>query len=614
MRNLGNLNDLYNMQDTILLCEIIENRFKQMQEKFGFNPRKINSASTLSGCVQRDLSKVIIALPTNFEHAEVFEKSLIGGFSCVNTRIGFDTEVLLRSFSKQEFSKMNIDQSYSAIKNQNYNFGYKLKLDNNTTYRDYRIISKIIKFDENNQYGFAMTKLMPVGGIKDKEPSWKEFNLLMETVSLDDPRRHLFVVDIEFDSENATPRQIMYNEIFPLVVEKGKVLEPNERSVFQLLELYAETEKGVPKSYKLSAQSHATLLPKRYIPLYLEDLKFLIFRCGWKVTKLYRHYYFEQERFKRDFILMNQKARQESKNLIESNFCKLLNNANFGYDCRNNLENSTFEPINDELREITYIRKYYRSIFDNKLASFMTSRVLKEDIDARYNNELGKLSQTDPFYSVRPRNIENRRAAEEESLRLFKNKEQKNKKRTILKSYGDRLSDASKNSKIKTVIDFSHNDTASIKALGAKKRENVKITTRFIKGKMLMFSKVSLKAFVYDLIDIFCFPDEEIEEIYAVNNILRCFIYLILTDTDSCSIQFLFINDLKSTISENKARDLIFGILILKLAQRLDISNDFCAAFKCQNKKTKKQVGLYEVESINNPNIITLAVNPKEYF
>ena len=353
MRNLGDLNDFYNMQDTILLCEIIENRFQIMQEKFGFNPRKINSASTLSGCVQRDVSKVILALPTNYEHAEVFEKSLIGGFSCVNTRIGFDSEVLLPSFSKQEYAKMNIDQSFQTFKNQNYKLGYKLKLDKEEKYKDYRIISKIIKFDENNQYGFAMTKPMPVGGIKDKEPNWKEFTLLMETVTLDDPRGHMFVVDIEFDHLNATPRQIMYNEIFPPVVEKRKILEPNERSVFQLLELYSETEKGNPKSYKLSPQSQATLLPKRYIPLYLEEIKFLIYRCGWKVTKLCGHYYFEQERFKKEFILMNQKARQESKNLIESNFCKFLNNANFGYDCRNNLDNCTFEPINDELREIT---------------------------------------------------------------------------------------------------------------------------------------------------------------------------------------------------------------------------------------------------------------------
>ena len=159
MQNLGDLNDLYNMQDTILLCKLIENRFQIMQEKFSFNPCKINSASTLSGCVQRDVSKVIIALP-----AEVFKKSLIGGFSCVNTRIGFDSEVLLPSFSKQEYAKMNIDQSFKAFKNQNYKLRYKIKLDSDDFYKDYRVISKIVKFDENNKYGYAMTKPMPVGG------------------------------------------------------------------------------------------------------------------------------------------------------------------------------------------------------------------------------------------------------------------------------------------------------------------------------------------------------------------------------------------------------------------------------------------------------------------
>ena len=209
MRNLGDLNGLYNMQDVILLCELIENRFQIMQEKFSFNPRKINTDSTLSGCVQRDVSKVVIALPTCYEHAEVFEKSLIGGFSCVNTRIGFDSEVLLPSFSKPEFAKMNIDQSFKAYKNQNFKLGYKLKMPWDDRYRDYRIMFKIIKFDEKNQYGHAMTKPMPVGGIKDKKPDWLEFSLLLEKVDLDDEVGHLFLVDIEFDNEKATPRQIM---------------------------------------------------------------------------------------------------------------------------------------------------------------------------------------------------------------------------------------------------------------------------------------------------------------------------------------------------------------------------------------------------------------------
>ena len=158
MRNFGDVNDLYNMQDVILLCEIIENRFEKMHEKFCFNPRKCNSASTLSGCVQRNQSKVTISLPTNYEHAEIFEKTLIGGYTCINNRIGFDTEILLPNFSKSEYAKMNIDEGFKADKNQNYKVGFTIKLDNHEKSKDYRVISNIIKFDENNQYGFAMKK------------------------------------------------------------------------------------------------------------------------------------------------------------------------------------------------------------------------------------------------------------------------------------------------------------------------------------------------------------------------------------------------------------------------------------------------------------------------
>ena len=130
---------------------------------------------------------------------------------------------------------------------------------------------------------------------------------------------------------------------------------------------------------------------------------------------------------------------------------------------------------------------------------------------------------------------------------------------------------------------------------------------------MLMFSKISLKSFVYDIIDIFCFPDTVITDIYKKNDILKVFVYLILTDTDSCSLQFTFINELSCNISEDRARDIIFEILILKLADRLDTSHEFFERFSCRDLSTKKKVGLYEVESIDNPNVVTIAVNPKEY-
>ena len=163
-------------------------------------------------------------------------------------------------------------------------------------------------------------------------------------------------------------------------------------------------------------------------------------------------------------------------------------------------------------------------------------------------------------------------------------------------------------------MDFIDQDTASIKALGVKTSNKVKLTTRFIKGKMLMFSKVSLKAFVYDLIDAFFFPSEEVQEIYARNDIIKCFLYLILTDTDNCAIKFFFVNDLKSKITEDQTRKLIFEIILLKIGHRIDTSNNFYAQFLYQNKKLKEKVSLYEVESIDNANTVAIAVNPKEYF
>ena len=81
MRDMSDLNGLYNAQDMILLCEIIENRLQIMYKKSGYNPRKSYSASKLSGCIQREQSKVILALCTNNLIMETFEKTLAGAFN-----------------------------------------------------------------------------------------------------------------------------------------------------------------------------------------------------------------------------------------------------------------------------------------------------------------------------------------------------------------------------------------------------------------------------------------------------------------------------------------------------------------------------------------------------
>ena len=54
-----------------------------------------------------------------------------------------------------------------------------------------------------------------------------------------------------------------------------------------------------------------------------------------------------------------------------------------------------------------------------------------------------------------------------------------------------------------------------------------------------MFSKVSIKSFVYDLVDIFMLPNAEIQEIYKKYKVNRCYLDQNLTDIDSTSMFFI---------------------------------------------------------------------------
>ena len=126
-----------------------------------------------------------------------------------------------------------------------------------------KVVSKIFKLDENNQYGNGMTKPLPTGCIKNNSDfSWETFNFLLEKVDFEDKIGHLYIVDIKFDIKNATKRELIYNEIYSPIIEKQKIIDRCERSIFQLLEQYIQEEKG-PKPYKSTAKAHTTLLKKK---------------------------------------------------------------------------------------------------------------------------------------------------------------------------------------------------------------------------------------------------------------------------------------------------------------------------------------------------------------
>ena len=123
---------------------------------------------------------------------------------------------------------------------------------------------------------------------------------------------------------------------------------------------------------------------KVFIPLYAEHIHFLVKRAGCLVTKIYAHYTFEQSKFKKDFIIMNQILHQNANSLVGKDFYKFMNNSNFGYDCRNNIDNFSFAPISDE-----------------KISEFASCKLLEQEIESSFNISIMKLKTDNEYFDAK---------------------------------------------------------------------------------------------------------------------------------------------------------------------------------------------------------------------
>ena len=135
--------------------------------------------------------------------------------------------------------------------------------------------------------------------------------MLFETVSLQGKITNLFVVDISFDAQQAGSRKLVYNVLHTPIFEKQKILDSFEKSVFQLSENVRMGEiSNEMLLFKATKSSQATIHEHVLILLNLEHIGFLIKRAGWRVTKIYAHYTFEQKMFKKDYIIGKQISRR----------------------------------------------------------------------------------------------------------------------------------------------------------------------------------------------------------------------------------------------------------------------------------------------------------------
>ena len=126
------------------------------------------------------------------------------------------------------------------------------------------------------------------------------------------------------------------------------------------------------------------------------------------------------------------------------------------------------------------------------------------------------------------------------------------------------------------IIDFNYHESVSIKPFAVKKKNEIKITSHFMSGKLLMFAKLSLKSFIYALVETFYFPSQLVLDIYKKYKIEKVERNHVLTDTDNTALQFIIISDPNSDLLEPKLRDIIFEIVVAtKIYKRFDSSHEF---------------------------------------
>ena len=276
-------------------------------------------------------------------------------------------------------------------------------------------------------------------------PTLWEFELIFQSICDTDKINYSFVVDVKSDI-----KMQLKNNIFQWNL---KVLSENERSVFQLLDTMRLNDKGLINSYKTTAKTHATMDKKFNILLYAENLHFLLTKCGWRVRNARAHYIFEQSKFKKDFVIMNQVSSQNGATDVERDFFKLMNNSNFGYDCRNNADNCLSQPIYDEIEELSYTKKY-QNVFDQEISDFVSSEILKRQIEEEYLSKFAKLDPQDEYFDAKNNSWEIQKKKKKDFDTTFLMKKSRQKTR-----------------KTKSMIEFDASFSRSVKSLAAIKKK-----------------------------------------------------------------------------------------------------------------------------------------------
>ena len=182
---------------------------------------------------------------------------------------------------------------------------------------------------------------------------------------------------------------------------------------------------------------------------------------------------------------MNQKSREVATANVEKDFYKLLNNSNFGIDCRNNIDNCYLEPIYDNFCEISYIKNYTAIFNDDTFRNCFSPTLLREEITSTFDSKTFALNNEDPTYEACKKYYERQEAEELDAVDSYE--ENKRVKKRNFQDVESKIYDLLDPRKTKMIIDFNDRESASIKSFAVKKKKR---------------NKSNLEIYVWQIVDV----------------------------------------------------------------------------------------------------------------
>ena len=168
----------------------------------------------------------------------------------------------------------------------------------------------IMYLDANNLYGHSMSKPLPYKNFK-----WS-YDLTLDS---NNSQTGIYEVDIEIPKE-------LHNKFkdYPLA-SKIKNIPEDMLSEYQK---YLNDKLNIKYNEKDKKLILDLLLKKNY-KVYYKNLEYYL-KLGLKVTKVHRIQTFDEKKILKEYIDLNTELRKQSKNDLEKDLFKLMNNAIFG--------------------------------------------------------------------------------------------------------------------------------------------------------------------------------------------------------------------------------------------------------------------------------------------